>query len=518
MPGRTRACLLAALTMLCAALPTGAASAGPAEAGGVKFFKRTDSSFDGYTTAAAPDFQAWMREKFFRAEVWSPYFDDKTAWYPQGLASRNLYAIYREDAATVAAHPEWVLRDAGGAPLYIPWGCSGGVCPQYAGDVGSRSFRRAWIKRARAVLAHGYRGLWIDDVNLEFRVGDGEGRWRAPMDPRTGREMTWENWRRYVAEFVEEIRAAFPKAELLHNAIWFAVQPVRSGDPYVRRQIAAADRVNLERGVNDAGLTGGTGQWSLHAFLDHVDAVHEAGRTVVLDAFDDTAAGREYNLAAYFLVSRGGDGVGLASMTPETWWTMYDAELGAPLGARASWSGLLRRDFERGIVLVNEPGAPQRTVDLGEALLDSSGRTVSSVTLDGGRGAVLRRAAPASTAVRTQTVLAEPAARLRTRASTSTARKDTPGVPARESRRASRVLIRGHVRGAGSGSVHVRIERIGARRARTFRRATTALGSRGAFRLELRALPPGRYRIGARYLGSTAGRPSSARPRELRLR
>ena len=36
-----------------------------------------------------------MREKFFRAQVWSPYFDDDTAWYPRGLASQSLYVIYR---------------------------------------------------------------------------------------------------------------------------------------------------------------------------------------------------------------------------------------------------------------------------------------------------------------------------------------------------------------------------------------------------------------------------------------
>jgi hypothetical protein len=362
------------------------------EAGMVSFFHRSGPAFDKYTSDAKSDFQVWMREHFFRSEVWSPYFDDKTTWYPQGLVSRNLYAIYPGDQATLDAHPEWVLRDEAGAQLYIPWGCTDGSCPQFAADVGSPAFRRAWIEEARSLLSRGYRGLWIDDVNLEFRVGDGAGNFRAPIDPRTGRVMSAEDWRRYVTEFVEEIRAALPDAEILHNSIWFAVQPTRTADPYVQRQIAAADRINLERGVNDPGLTGGTGQWSLHAFLEHIDAIHAAGRTVVLDAFDDTAAGREYNLAAYFLISGAGDGLGLAQMTPDNWWSMYDVELGAPRSERRSWNGLLRRDFDHGVVLVNEPGADTVTVDLGEDLLTTTGRATSSVTLEGGAGLVLRRA------------------------------------------------------------------------------------------------------------------------------
>jgi hypothetical protein len=520
MCGRTRAGVLAALLMLFLAVPSGTAGAADPAAGRVQFFKRTDSSFDRYMTDATPAFQAWMRDKFFRAEVWSPYFDDKTSWYPQGLASQNLYAIYREDAATLAAHPEWVLRDAGGSPLYIPWGCAGGSCPQYAGDVGSPAFRAAWIERARGVLARGYRGLWIDDVNLEFRVSDGEGRSRAPVDPRTGQEMRWEDWRRYVAEFVEEIRAALPQAELLHNAIWFAVQPERSADPYVRRQIAAADRVNLERGVNDAGLTGGTGAWSLHAFLAHVDAVHAAGRGVVLDAFDDSAAGREYNLAAYFLISGGSDGLGLASMTPETWWPLYDADLGAPLGARRAWSGLLRRDFERGLALVNEPGAAPRTVELGVPLLDSAGRTVTSVTLGGGAGAVVRQPDASAAPLPTETVLAPPRKEPKPRRPRAAGAPGRPGDGALPRRRAggragrAGLTIRGAVRRARSGHVLVRVER--ARRARrgapALRRGRAPVSAAGSFRLRLRGLPPGRYRICARFLGTPSALASRAVP------
>jgi hypothetical protein len=397
LAGLASALTAASLTWAAVPMSTGVAgenphfSPAPAEAGKVHFFLEADSHFDAYSSSEDPRIRAWMRQHAFRAQVWSPYFDDKTGWYPGGLVVQNLYAIQADDEETLTAHPDWVLRDAAGSPLYIPFACSGGTCPQYAGDVGDPGFRRAWIERARSVLAQGYRGVWIDDVNLEFRVGDGSGGFRAPIDPRTGQTMTAEDWRRYVAEFLEQIRAELPGVELLHNSIWFAAQPARADDPFVRREIAAADRINLERGVNDDGLTGGTGPWSLQAFLSFIDAVHAEGHSVVLESADDSATGREYNLAAYFLISEGEDGIGLTQMTPDTWWPMYDEELGAPLSDRRVWNGLLRRDFDRGVVLVNEPEAPVRTVALDEPLLTTTGQMTTTVTLGAGQGAVLRR-------------------------------------------------------------------------------------------------------------------------------
>src|SRR5439155_20176850 len=114
-------------------------------------------------------------------------------------------------------------------------------------------------------LSHGYRGVFIEVVNMEFRVGDGHEREVAPIDRATGQPMTYDAWRGYMARFMEEIRAALPHTEIAHNAIWFAAPPARAADPYVRRQIKSADYVALERGVNDAGLTGGGGDFSVKA-------------------------------------------------------------------------------------------------------------------------------------------------------------------------------------------------------------------------------------------------------------
>src|SRR5689334_9979399 len=104
---------------------------------------------------------------------------------------QDSYAIYVSGDPRATAHPAWILHDDQGNPLYIPWGCSAGTCPQYAADFGNPDFRADWIAQAASALAGGtYRGLFIDDVNLDWRVGDSWGNFVPPIDPRTGVAMT----------------------------------------------------------------------------------------------------------------------------------------------------------------------------------------------------------------------------------------------------------------------------------------------------------------------------------------
>ena len=126
-----------------------------------------------------------MRAHYARMKTWAPYFDSRLDWYPNAWAYRDAYAVYR-GSAQANAHPEWILKDAGGNKLYIPYGCGGGDCPQYAGDIGNPAFRAAWIANARATMSQGYKGLYIDDVNMQWRVGNGAGRDVDAIDPRTG--------------------------------------------------------------------------------------------------------------------------------------------------------------------------------------------------------------------------------------------------------------------------------------------------------------------------------------------
>lgn len=366
------------------------AGANPQNAGNVQMFMRSSSAFNVYTDSPPTTTKNWLNAHFWRFQSSSPYFDSRLSWLPNSWAYVDLYGV-SISSSLVTQHPDWILHDGRGNRLYIPWGCPGPECQNYAGDISNAGFRSWWIANAQSILAKGYKGFWIDDVNMEFRVGDWNGNQVAPYDSHTGTTMTYDDWRRYIAEFTEQIRNALPTAEIVHNAIWFST-PTRYNDQYVIREIKAADYLNCERGVSDSGLGSGTGEWSVRAFLNYVDAVHSYGSNVI---FDEYSRNGDYGLAGYFLISNGGDAIGNQQATPSNWWSGYDVNLGPALGPRYDWKGLLRRDFLAGMVLLNPPKTDAITITLPSPLTKIGGSTsVSSLTLQPGQGAVLTGAVP----------------------------------------------------------------------------------------------------------------------------
>jgi hypothetical protein len=355
---------------------------GTAQAAPVRLVQHTSPAFDAVTDQPSASAAAWMRERYFRMVVYSPYFDSRLAWYGRGWVYDNLYGI--------RGHPEWVLRDARGRPLYLDFGCARGRCPRWAADITNPDFRAWWIARARATLAHGYRGLWIDDVNLNPSVSYGSGK---PAEPAGG--LTEARWAQAVAAFTAQIRAALPGAEIVHNSVWFAARTDTTpagADASVRAQIAAADWVNLERGCSDPGLTGGDGRWSLRALLAFVDRVHAERRSVVWQPAGTSDRERELNLACLLLTRAGRDALDDPDARPSRWWAGFDADPGAALGGRYDWEGLLRRDFAHAVVLVNDPGAPAVTVTPPGRFTRVDGRPVHGpVRVPGGRAVVLLR-------------------------------------------------------------------------------------------------------------------------------
>jgi len=358
--------------------------------GSVLFFVDANSSFDAWTRDPTSEQQAWMRENYFRMQTYSSYFDDRLSWYPNAWFYKDSYAI-KPGSTAFTEHPEWVLRDASGNMAYIPFACSGGECPQYAADIGSPEFRSWWIAGAVSKIELGYVGIWVDDVNLDWRISNGNGDAVIPLDPRTGQEMTLANWRRYFAEFMEELRIAIPSAEIAHNIIWYADPP---NDGYIIRAMRAADYINLERGITDSGIRAGSGRFGFESFLALVDRVHEMGGQVIMDDDDDNSAvDRDYELAFYLLINDGGDLIGAdgdqARMNPDNFWSGYEVQLGSAKAPRYRWNSLFRRDFDCGMVLVNQPESTAISVNFDESFIDLSGSEITSVSLDSATGAVL---------------------------------------------------------------------------------------------------------------------------------
>jgi hypothetical protein len=138
----------------------------------------------------------------------------------------------------VQQHPEFILKDQAGSRLYINYGCGGGMCPQYAPDDSSEAFRQWWIAEARSRFSAGYKGLFIDDVNLSRNLTDGTFS-AIPIDNNTGQPMTQQAWEEYFVRFLAEVRRAFPIAEICHNALWYSGSGNPASEPYVAQEVQA---------------------------------------------------------------------------------------------------------------------------------------------------------------------------------------------------------------------------------------------------------------------------------------
>ena len=110
-------------------------------------------------------------------------------------------------------------------------------------------------------------------------------------------------------------------------------------------------------------------------YLAYVDYLH--GRGVHIDQEDAESGypGNEYELATYLLINDGRDYTG-TYITPLTWWTAYDTNLGAATGAREHIGSVYRRKFVRGTVYVNPPGGSTQTLD-GHTLKGHQGLVVA---------------------------------------------------------------------------------------------------------------------------------------------
>lgn len=380
---------------------TGTTTTTTTSAGSVAPMKLVGPPYDSYISTTNTTLQQFQTSHISRMVAFYPSFNSTTSWYGNGLMYADSYAIYPGGTFgenVTSTHPEWIMKDQGGRWLFIPWGCGGGTCPQYAADFSNPAYQQWWISKVKAQLGAGkYKGVFIDDVNFDWRVGDGNGNFVTPWDRNTNAPMTITAWRSYFATFLEAVRAGLPGYEICHNSIWYAGgDNGRDSDPNIQRQIAAADDIFIEFGINDGGLTGGTGLWSVDAVLAYVERVNAKGKhPVIANIGGGSTTDRvalEFAVAGSLLANNGNnyvaDAYGANVIDPNNWWPGFDAKLGSATGARYSWNGLMRRDFSSGMVLMNYPGNPTVTVTLPGSYKRVDGSWVTSVTL-GARQAVI---------------------------------------------------------------------------------------------------------------------------------
>lgn len=512
---------LALLPVICLVSPTMASAS---SVGQFNFVRNATSSFDSTLTGSSTSQRQWMSQNYSRMRGYPPFFDQALNWAPPSDFYQDLYALYRDastDQQVMQQHPDWVLKDSQGHNLFIPSGCDGTSCPQYAADIGNPGFRSWWISQAQAQMAKGYKGVFVDDVNMEMRVSNGAEQDVRPIDPRTGAPMTDANWRRYIAEFCEAIRAGLPTAQITHNALWWMNQ----SDTYVQREVRSADTIELERGFNDGGLTQGGGMFGYQTFMNHIDWLHSLGKTVISEPYNLDSAKREYEMASLYLVKAAGDAISSDYQAdPSNFWAGWQTDLGTPQGSRYQWNGLWRRDYSGGFVLTNEPGSATRSVQLnGTYTRLSSGSQVSSVSLGAASGAVLIGSAsstppppsdpPPTTTTPPPTTTAPPTTTTTTTPTTTTA---PPSVNLQVKPHHKKIRMRGQVRNASSGQVAVTVQRLKGGAWVTTASTAAAVTSTGSFQAGAAGMRQGRYRATASFVGPQGSQTSTARAFRLR--
>jgi hypothetical protein len=382
---------------------TAPVATGPSE-GAVRLFTAAPSSFDHWTRQRRC---GRFYRRYHRVIFYPPFADRCAGHYPNGLGYVNAQAIYRRPATPGsnistslhrrAGRDRRILRDAQGRPLYVPYGCRRGSCPQYAADIGSSVWRRHLHNAIHDWIGKGYRGIFLDDVNWNLNASDSSGRPVRPIDPRTGQIMRVADWKRYMARLIRSVARTFPTAELMLNSVWWRGSDNPS-DPVVARGLAAATHYEIERGVADVRR----GQ-PYDALLTAIDRIHALGLSVNVDGYQSTTrADAELELATYLLISNGHDSVHAdygscptarpPSPCEERFWRGWHTDLGRAESPRTKTGAMYLRRFERGLVLLNAPRARRMTVLVPDGYHDLDGRDRSgTVALDGGEALVLHR-------------------------------------------------------------------------------------------------------------------------------
>ncbi|MFD9700177.1 putative glycoside hydrolase [Lentzea sp. NPDC059081] len=285
-----------------------------------------------------------------------------------------------------ANNPGWFLRGAGGEELQYS-----GYDGHWQMDVGDPGYRKAWVDATVAnAKSTGFDGVFLDNA-LYTCDAYHPGECPAKYPDNTSFQQAYLG-------MLAEVKAGFSAAGLT--------------------SVANLANARLQPGgweAYSAYVDGGFDEWwlafSSDRLLEDYDqgwrsqvaqiAVNEAGgkMTWVQPHFDagDTKAFR-YALASLYMTTSGLASIAEVAKTdgygdPAPWHPEYDWYLGYPAGPyRQVADKVYRRDFTCGVALVNAnpTGSPEVAVPLQRTYTDQDGAPVTSMSLPGTTGAVLR--------------------------------------------------------------------------------------------------------------------------------
>jgi hypothetical protein len=250
----------------------------------------------------------------------------------------------------------WILRDAAGQEVgsqHYP-----GL---YLADVGDPAYQERWLALVRAeAAAEGWDGVGIDDVNPE--IGWHVGAQRPAGYPSD------EAWRRATGEMLAVVGPGLREAGLLAiGNVCCISTPDEAGGVWGEwlEHLSGAAKEHFVKDGREDGYVDEQG-WRGHVGLAH--ETQRRGKLFVAatsaDPADERAAA--FGLASALLATEGRTLFSLvnAHNSVEPWSSVYEdaRALGSPTGDAKEAGGVHRREFQRGVVLVN-PTASERTAD-----------------------------------------------------------------------------------------------------------------------------------------------------------
>jgi hypothetical protein len=259
-------------------------------------------------------------------------------------------------AEALHEHPQWLLRDRAGQPIR----CAG-YSYLWAMDVGNRGFQRRWAKEVVGELkSQGWDGVFIDNVNPTIRYyHDPADVARYPTDAAYSAAMT--SALSYIAPRVH----GAGKLVMANIGSWPNYRA--TGMRWLRYLDGAMDeRFTKFMPARGRGYRS-QGEWQTELAILRQTQRQGKWFMGIAQSSDGDVQAERFGWATMLLGSSGHATFALqndAEYGIETWFSDYEAPLGRALGgAREQSSGIYRRRFSGGLVLVN-PTSAAHTVGL----------------------------------------------------------------------------------------------------------------------------------------------------------
>ena len=276
--------------------------------------------------------QAWMRAHYWRMRTYAPYFDSRLELVPEGVDLPGRVRDLPRQRAWRATIPSGSCATPPATSSTSRSAARTARARSTPATSATRRSRRGGSRRPARGSRSGYSG------HLHRRRQPPiAGSPTAPgsPSPRSTRAPAASMTRGDLAALHGRSHGGRPR-----RVPGDRDRPQRrSGTPATRPPTSCASSAPPTSSTSSAASTtpgsrAGTGKCSLQRCSPSPTTATPRATASSSSGRATTAAGRLYGLAAYFLISSGRDGIGNASGgTPADWWTGYDVDLGAPLGA-----------------------------------------------------------------------------------------------------------------------------------------------------------------------------------------